>query len=70
MCYFPPLSEKVRQEDKNLQEIIQIVDLGKGKTKIVFSMIGWGTGSDWDKTYEFFAKGNKWSYEQLVKLFH
>ena len=63
-------TKKVRQEDQNLQEIIQIVDLGKGRTKVVSSMIGWGTGSDWDKTYEFFAKGNKWSYEQLVKLFH
>jgi hypothetical protein len=62
-------SEKVRQEDQNLQEIIQVVDLGKRKTKVVSSMIGWGTGTDWEKTYDFFAKGNKWSYEQLTKLF-
>ena len=62
-------SEKVRQEDKNLQEIIQISDLGNGKTKVTSSMIGWGTGPEWDKTYDFFLKGNKWSYEQLIKLF-
>ena len=62
-------SNKVRQEDQNLQEIIQFVDLGKGKTKIVSSMIGWGKGPDWGKTYEFFAKGNEWSYQQLVKYF-
>jgi hypothetical protein len=62
-------SEKLRREDKNLQEIIQIADLGNGKTKVTSSMIGWGTGPDWDKTYDFFAKGNKWSYEQLTKLF-
>lgn len=61
--------QKVRQEDKNLQEIIQIADHGNRKTKVVSSMIGWGTGTDWDKTYEFFAKGNKWTYEQLTKLF-
>lgn len=58
---------KLRQEDANLQEIIQLVDLGKGKTKIVSSMIGWGKGSEWDKTYEFFAKGNEWSYKELLK---
>lgn len=62
-------TSKVRQEDQNLQEIIQFVDVGKGRTKIVSSMIGWGTGPDWDKTYDFFAKGNKWSYEQLAKCF-
>ena len=62
-------ADKVRKEDKNLQEVIQFVDLGKGKTKIVSSMIGWGASSDWDKTYEFFAKGNQWSYQQLAKRY-
>ncbi|MCX6169314.1 MAG: SRPBCC domain-containing protein [Ignavibacteriales bacterium] len=62
-------TEKVRKEDMNLQEIIQLVDLGSGKTKVISSMIGWGTGPDWDKTYDFFERGNKWSYEQLIKIF-
>jgi hypothetical protein len=62
--------EKVRHEDKNLQEIIQVKDLGNGKTKVVSSMIGWGTGADWDKTYDFFARGNQWTYEQFAKCFH
>jgi hypothetical protein len=61
--------EKVRKEDKNLQEIIQIKNLGNGNTRVVSSMIGWGTGAEWDKIYDFFAKGNKWTYEQLTKLF-
>jgi uncharacterized protein YndB with AHSA1/START domain len=60
---------KVRQEDQNLQEIIQFVEVGKGKTKLVASMIGWGRGPEWDKTYAFFAKGNEWSYQQLAKIF-
>lgn len=64
---FPP---QVRQEDENLQEIIQFVDLGKGKTKIISSMIGWGKGADWDKAYEFFARGNEWTFKELKKLFH
>jgi hypothetical protein len=59
--------KSVRDEDRNLQEIVQIVDLGNGKTKVVSSMVGWGTGKDWDETYAFFARGNEWTYQQLVK---
>jgi hypothetical protein len=62
-------AEKIRKEDQNLQEIIQLVDLGNGYTKIISSMIGWGRGPEWDKTYEFFAKGNESTYKQLVALF-
>jgi len=62
-------SAKVRQEDQNLQEIIQIIPIGRNKTKIVSSMIGWGAGDQWDKTYDFFVKGNTWSYEQIAKLY-
>jgi len=60
---------KARAEDHNLQEIIQIVPWTNGTTKVVSSMVGWGTGPEWDKTYGFFAKGNAWCYEQLVKSF-
>lgn len=56
-------------EDKNLQEIIQLVDIGKRKTKIISSMVGWGQGSHWDKTYAFFEKGNEWTYKEFLKLF-
>lgn len=59
--------KRVRDEDHNLQEIVQIVDLGNGKAKIVSSMVGWGTGKDWDQTYDFFARGNEWTYRQLAK---
>jgi uncharacterized protein YndB with AHSA1/START domain len=59
--------KSTRDEDHNLQEIVQIVDLGDGKTKVVSSMVGWGAGKDWDKTYDFFARGNEWTYRQLAK---
>ena len=58
-----------QKEDQNLQEIIQIIPVGKNKTRIVSSMIGWGIGEHWDKTYDFFSKGNEWTYEQIAKLF-
>jgi hypothetical protein len=59
--------KKLQDEDQNLQEVIQIFDLGVGKTRLVSSMIGWGTGKEWDDAYAFFAKGNKWTYEELIK---
>lgn len=60
-------SKKLQDEDQNLQEIIQFVSIG-GKTKIISSMIGWGQGKDWDKTYDFFLKGNEWTYKELLKV--
>jgi hypothetical protein len=63
-------SEKARKEDKNLQEIIQFKTVSPGHTKIISSMIGWGQGEDWDKTYQFFEKGNEWTYQEFLKLFH
>lgn len=57
-------------EDKNLQEIIQFVDIGNGKTKIISTMVGWGQGSHWDKTYSYFEKGNEWTYKEFLKMFN
>ena len=60
---------EIRNEDKNLQEIIQFIDLGNGKTKIISTMLGWGDGMSWDKTYVFFERGNEWTYKEFIKLF-
>ena len=60
---------KARAEDQNLQEVIQIMPWTNGTTRVVSSMVGWGTGKEWDDAYKFFAKGNAWSYRQLVKSF-
>ena len=62
-------SKKVQAEDQNLQEIIQLVAIDDTHTKVTSSMIGWGTGADWDKTYDFFVKGNIWTYNEIIKLF-
>ncbi len=57
----------VRESDANLQEVIQFIKVDNKHTKIVSSMLGWGTGVDWDKTYDFFVKGNEWTYQELLK---
>jgi uncharacterized protein YndB with AHSA1/START domain len=62
-------TKKARSEDKNLQEVIQFIPIDDSHTKVISSMIGWGKGVDWDKTYTFFEKGNIWTYKELTKLF-
>lgn len=61
---------KIQKEDQHLQEIIQFIDQGGGNTRIVSSMIGWGSGEEWDKAYNFFIRGNTYTYEGILKLFH
>lgn len=60
-------TKMVRDSDTNLQEVIQFIKIDNKNTKIVSSMIGWGTGTEWDKTYDFFVKGNEWTYRELLK---
>lgn len=60
--------KKAQEEDQDLQEIIQIIDLGKGTTKVVSSTIGWGKGKEWDEAYNILSAGNEWTYQQLVKF--
>ena len=62
-------SKKTQNEDENLQEIIQFEYVSPNETKIISSMIGWGQGEEWVKTYDFFVKGNIWTYEELRKLY-
>jgi hypothetical protein len=56
----------VRNTDQYLQEIIQFIPVDSAHTRIVSSMIGWGSGPEWDKTYSFFVKGNEWTYKELL----
>lgn len=60
-------SKSVRATDQDLQEVIRFVKVGNNETKIISSMIGWGDGEDWDKTYSFFVRGNQYTYDALLK---
>jgi uncharacterized protein YndB with AHSA1/START domain len=59
-------SKQLQAEDGNLQEVIRLERQPDGGTRVLAQMLGWGTGPEWDKTYDFFAKGNDWSIKQLV----
>lgn len=60
---------QARAEDKNLQEVIQLKPVNDHETKVISSMIGWGTGAHWDSTYRFFEKGNAWTCQEIVNVF-
>jgi uncharacterized protein YndB with AHSA1/START domain len=60
---------EAKKEDKNLQEILQFVKVGEHETKIISTMVGWGQGSNWDKAYSYFEKGNVGTYKEILKLF-
>ena len=62
-------TKNARDTDENLQEIIQFQKIDNKHTKIISSMVGFGKGEDWDKTYAFFLKGNEWTYNELLKIF-
>lgn len=59
--------ESCRKSDQNLQEIVQLKPVDAGHTRIISSMIGWGKGADWDKTYAFFEKGNAYGFQEMLK---
>ena len=62
-------SANVRSEDDNLFEIIQLKKIDNKQTSLISSMVGFGKGIEWEKTYHFFEKGNAWTCEQLVNVF-
>lgn len=59
--------ERVKKEAKNIQEVVRFASVDKNRTKIISTMMGWGSGSEWDKAYAFFEKGNTWYFNVMVK---
>ena len=49
--------------------VYRLEPLAAGETRVTVSMMGWGQGPEWDRSYAFFEKGNAWEMEQLVKHF-
>ena len=58
---------EAKKSDSNLQEIFRLITLDKTHTKIISTMVGFGTGKEWDKAYNFFVKGNEWTFMELYK---
>jgi uncharacterized protein YndB with AHSA1/START domain len=60
---------RARNEDQNLQQVVQLLPVEGGKTRVVFTMIGWGSGAEWDETYAFFEKGNALHVRKLADAY-
>ncbi len=45
--------------------VIEIEDLGDGRSRVITSMCGWKRGPDWDAVYAFFERGNAVVSEHL-----
>ncbi len=59
--------------DKKLAEktwvVTRMEPVSPTRTRVTETMVGWGTGEEWDKVYAFFEKGNAWTMDRLVKKF-
>lgn len=49
--------------------VIRFEALAPDRTRVVVTGMGFGTGPEWDKAYEFFDKGNAWTLEKMKKAF-
>jgi uncharacterized protein YndB with AHSA1/START domain len=49
--------KELRDAD-TLFSVLTFKDLGHNKVKVIESIVGWKSGPDWDKTYEFFRRGD------------
>jgi uncharacterized protein YndB with AHSA1/START domain len=58
-----PHAEVARQ----VWSVIEIADLGRGRSHLTTSMYGWKQGEDWDAVYTFFERGNRVTAQHLQR---
>jgi uncharacterized protein YndB with AHSA1/START domain len=46
------------RQASTLFAVAEFEPLGKSKTRVTLSMVGWGRGKEWDEVYGFFEKNN------------
>lgn len=50
----PPSFGELR--DKRTRIIVQFMEADSNKTQVILTQIGWGTGEDWDKLFDYFDR--------------
>jgi uncharacterized protein YndB with AHSA1/START domain/uncharacterized protein YciI len=53
----PPSFGELRNQHTRV--VLQFEQIDSGKTRVTFSQVGWGSGEEWDKLYDYFDKA--WS---------
>ena len=52
---------------KQVWTVIEMTDLGNGRTRATGSMYGWQQGAEWDTVYRFFERGNATVFDKLKR---
>lgn len=62
----PPSIPRIR--NKRTMVIVELAPEGTASTRVRFTHLGWGSGPDWDKAYDYFAEA--WGGTVLPRLIH
>jgi hypothetical protein len=62
---FPPQP----RAENTLFLVLEFSEKGPQQTHVKASLLGFGTGEQWDRVYKFFDTGNAYTFGQLVKRF-
>lgn len=60
--------ERPRQAG-TLFAVLTFKEAGAKQVLVTISMLGWGTGEDWDQVYKFFDRGNAYTMAELARRF-
>ncbi len=63
--FFP----KELRDANSLFEVITFKEVGPQQVRVTSSVVGWQKGADWDKTYEFFRRGDEATFKALLWRF-
>jgi|GEM_PF-4826661 len=54
-------------DEGSLFAVLEFKDLGRGKTRVSETLVGFGSGKEWDWVYNFFKTGNRYVFGQYVR---
>ncbi|MGB3723466.1 MAG: SRPBCC domain-containing protein [Pacificimonas sp.] len=61
------MNDSIYSRRDDLYNVIEFEPLDGGRTRIVSWGLGYGDGPEWQTMFDFFVKGNEWTYGQLKK---
>jgi uncharacterized protein YndB with AHSA1/START domain len=53
---FPPSIPSLRGSGARTWVVVQLSDLGDGRTRVRLNQLGWHEGADWDRGFEYFQE--------------
>ncbi|WP_165853463.1 SRPBCC family protein [Aurantiacibacter aquimixticola] len=59
------MNEEIYARRENLYNVIEFTPLDRDRTQITSWGLGYGDGPTWQTMFDFFIRGNEWSFGQL-----